>query len=57
MDLLVEVKNNMSLFDFVGLKQEIDLRVLKRALTKFMPLKPDFNVFINELNLSYIMVL
>lgn len=31
MDLLVEVKNNMSLFDFVGLKQEIE-EVLKKKL-------------------------
>lgn len=45
-------KKTGTLIRLLNLKQEVDPRSVKRALTKFMPLKPDFNVFINGVKLE-----
>jgi hypothetical protein len=47
-----KTKKTGTLIRLLNLKQEIDVRLVKRALTKFMPLKPDFNVYINGVKLE-----
>lgn len=47
-----ETKKTGTLIRLLNLKQEVDQRGVKRSLTKFMPLKPDFNVFINGVKLE-----
>ncbi|MDD5191560.1 MAG: ATP-binding protein [Candidatus Nanoarchaeia archaeon] len=45
-------KKTGTLIRMLDLKQEAEVRNIKRSLTKFMPLKPDFSVYINGIKLE-----
>lgn len=55
LDITSEEVNKQSsgtLIRMLDIKESIDLRLLQRSLTKYMPLKPDFNVYLNGTKLE-----